>query len=102
MNPPSEGGGAMITWTLSESLSASAFWISSGCFVMSAPFALHLRGVDLADALQAVGLGVGELLARLGFAGRLDPARLRRAFGVLIRATFSASASSWRCSTCAA
>ena len=41
-------------------------------------FARHLLGVDLAHALQAVGFGIGQLLARVGFAGRLDAARLRR------------------------
>src|SRR5262249_19741472 len=37
MNPPSAGGGATITWILSDNLSASAFWIRSGCWVMSEP-----------------------------------------------------------------
>src|SRR5205814_9620026 len=37
MKPPSAGGGAMITWILSDSLSASVFWISSGCVEISTP-----------------------------------------------------------------
>src|SRR5258708_14961802 len=37
MNRPSVPAGAMITRTLSESLSATVFWISSGCRLSSSP-----------------------------------------------------------------
>jgi hypothetical protein len=46
-------------------------------------FAAHLLGVRLADLVEAVDLGVGELLARLGLAVRLDATRLRAPLGGL-------------------
>ena len=83
MKPPPVPGGAMITCILSESLSAIVFWISSGWRVISAPSRAICSAFDLADLLHAVGLGVGQLLPRIGLAAGLDAARLRVAFGDL-------------------
>src|SRR5580658_2923952 len=37
MKPPWVGGAAMMTWTLSESLSAMVFWINNGFLLISSP-----------------------------------------------------------------
>ena len=80
---PPAAGGATMTWILSDSLSASVFWISSGFSAIESRVARQLLGVRLAGHLDAVRLGVGQLAARIGLGRRLDLARLGVALGVL-------------------
>ena len=73
----------MMTCTLSDSLSAMAFCTSSGVLGQQRALCRHLASVGLAHLHHAVGLGIGQLLARFGFSGYLDAARLGRTFGLL-------------------
>src|SRR5258705_1196301 len=43
-------------------------------------FARHLLGIAFAHAFDAIGLGIRELLPRVGFTAGLDEPRLRTAF----------------------
>ena len=76
-------GGAMITWILSDSLSASVFWISSGFFWISAAS----RAICSADALPVTSMryasASASLRARVGLAAGLDAPRLRLRLGLL-------------------
>ena len=45
--------------------------------------ARHLLGVDAADPVHPVGLGIGQLLPCIRFSARLDAARLGIALGAL-------------------
>ena len=95
---PPACGGAMMTWILSDSLSASVFWMSSGFFAISA----ESRSICADCALPVASMRNASASASLRRESASPPASMRRASAspsaCFTRATFAASASSRRCS----